>query len=43
VFAPPRETGFQASIENDNGQWQKGVWNRFHFKNYQALAEQSNL
>jgi hypothetical protein len=43
VFAPPRETGFQASIENYNWQWQKGVWQRFHFKNYQALIDQSNL
>jgi hypothetical protein len=42
IFAPPREPGFQASIENDNGQWQKGVWERFHFKNDQALAEQSS-
>jgi hypothetical protein len=43
VFAPSRETGFQASIEIYNEQWQKGVWQRFHFKNYQALLEQSNL
>ena len=32
VFAPPRETGFQASIESYNGRWQSKVWNRFHFE-----------
>jgi hypothetical protein len=32
VFAPPRETGFQASVERYNGQWQKSVWERFRFK-----------
>lgn len=31
VFAPPRETGFQAAIENFNGRWQAKVWARFHF------------
>jgi hypothetical protein len=41
VFAPPRETGFQASIERYNGLWQRGVWERFHFKNHQQLIEQS--
>jgi hypothetical protein len=41
VFAPPRETGFQANIERYNGLWQKGVWERFHFKNYKQLKEQS--
>ena len=29
VFAPPRETGFQAAIENYNGRWQAKVWARF--------------
>lgn len=29
VFAPPRETGFQASIESFNGRWQEKVWTRF--------------
>jgi hypothetical protein len=43
VFAPPRETGFQASVERYNGQWQKSVWERFHFKNYRELLEQSDL
>jgi hypothetical protein len=32
VFAPPRETGFQANIERYNGMWEKSVWERFHFK-----------
>jgi hypothetical protein len=41
VFAPPRETGFQASIERYNGLWQQGVWERFHFKNHRQLIEQS--
>jgi transposase-like protein len=41
VLAPPRETGFQATIERYNGLWQKGVWERFHFKNHQQLIEQS--
>jgi hypothetical protein len=29
VFTPPRETGFQAMIENYNGRWQTKVWSRF--------------
>jgi len=36
VFVPPRETGFQAAIENYNGQWQAKVWSRFTFH---CLAE----
>ena len=30
VFAPPRETGFQADIEGCNALWQKKVWQRSH-------------
>jgi transposase len=30
VFVPPRETGFQAAIENFNRRWQSAVWSRFH-------------
>jgi hypothetical protein len=42
VFAPPRETGFQANVERYNGLWERGVWERFHFKNkQQQLIEQS--
>ena len=29
VFVPPRETGFQASIEAFNGRWQQKLWTRF--------------
>ena len=28
VFAPPRETGFQAAIESFNGRWQAKLWSR---------------
>ena len=41
VFAPPHETGFQASIESYNGRWQRGVWQRFHFDNLRAVQRQS--
>ena len=42
VFVPPRETGFQASIENFNGRWQAKVWARFHFGTSRpALLSQS--
>lgn len=41
VFAPPRETGFQASEENLNGLWQQKVWRRFHHENLSALVERS--
>ena len=42
VFVPPRETGFQASIESYNGRWQSKVWNRFHFESRQHLRSQSD-
>ena len=41
VFAPPRETGFQAAIENYNGQWQAKVWSRFAHSSLGALQERS--
>jgi hypothetical protein len=42
VFVPPRETGFQAAIENLNGRWQSKVWARFHFgRSRGALLSQS--
>lgn len=42
IFTPPRETGFQASIENFNGRWQAKVWARFHFGNSRrAMLSQS--
>jgi hypothetical protein len=42
VFAPPRETGFQASIESYNGRWQSKVWSRFHFDSRPHLQSQSD-
>jgi hypothetical protein len=42
VFAPPRETGFQAMIENYNGLWQAKVWARFTFTTAEQVREQSD-
>lgn len=41
VFAPPRETGFQAAVESLNARWQAKVWERFHFDSLKALQAQS--
>lgn len=41
VFAPPRETGFQAAIESFNARWQAKVWERFHHESLGALQVQS--
>jgi len=41
VFAPPRESGFQAAIENFNGRWQAKVWARFQHASLAALQGQS--
>jgi len=41
VFTPPRETGFQAMIENFNGRWQAKVWSRFTFESRKHLQAQS--
>jgi hypothetical protein len=41
VFAPPRETGFQAAIENFNGRWQAKVWTRFTHESLEGLQAQS--
>src|SRR5437867_2433682 len=41
VFAPPRETGFQAMIENYNGWWQAKVWARFEHHSLAELQERS--
>ena len=38
VFAPPRETGFQAAIESLNGRWQAKVWARFTHESLDGLA-----
>jgi hypothetical protein len=37
VFTPPRETGFQAAIENFNGLWQAKVWQRFRHRDLRQL------
>jgi hypothetical protein len=42
VFAPPRETGFQAAIENYNGRWQAKVWARFTHESLDGLRGQSS-
>jgi transposase len=41
VFTPPRETGFQAMVENFNGRWQAKVWSRFTFESRKHLQSQS--
>jgi len=41
VFAPPRETGFQAMIEGYNGLWQAKVWARFRFATPEEVRQQS--
>src|SRR3954447_3142022 len=41
VFAPPREPGFQAAIENYNGRWQAKVWARFTHESLAGLEAQS--
>jgi putative transposase len=42
VFVPPRETGFQAAIENYNGRWQAKVWQRFEHDNLRTLTRHSD-
>lgn len=42
VFAPPRETGFQAAIESYNGRWQSKVWKRFEHDNLRTLRKCSD-
>jgi hypothetical protein len=41
VFAPPRETGFQAAIESYNGRWQAKVWQRFTHASRKTLQSHS--
>lgn len=41
VFAPPRETGFQAAIESYNARWQAKVWQRFTHPDLDALRRRS--
>lgn len=42
VFAPPRETGFQAAIESFNGVWQAKVWERFRGEDVLLLETASD-
>jgi hypothetical protein len=42
VFAPPRETGFQAAIESLNGRWQAKVWARFTHESLEGLRGRSD-
>jgi transposase-like protein len=42
VFAPPRETGFQAAIESFNGRWQAKVWSRFEHRSLRGLRNRSD-
>jgi hypothetical protein len=42
VFAPPRETGFQAAIESYNGRWQAKVWRRFEHDSLRTLRQRSD-
>jgi transposase-like protein len=42
VFAPPRETGFQAAIESYNGRWQAKVWARFVHESLSDLRGRSD-
>ena len=41
VFTPPRETGFQASIEDLNRCWQETVWSRFHHDSLAQLQQRA--
>jgi transposase len=41
VFAPPRETGFQAAIENYNGRWQAKAWARFEHDSLESVQDRS--
>src|SRR5215213_1689013 len=42
VFAPPRETGFQAAVENFNGRWQAKVWARFTHDGLASVTRRSD-
>jgi hypothetical protein len=41
VFAPPRETGFQAAVEALNGRWQAKVWARTWEPTLASLQQRS--
>lgn len=42
IFAPPRESGFQASIESFNGRWQAKLWARAHTGTLAELQQRSS-
>ncbi len=42
VFAPPRETGFQAAVESYNGRWQAKVWARFTHASVRSVVGRSD-
>lgn len=42
VFAPVREPGFQANVENWNGRWQGKVWSRFQHESIAMLIDRSD-
>lgn len=42
VFAPPRESGFQAAIEALNGRWQRKLWARFWEPSLEQLVVRSD-
>ncbi len=42
VFSPPRETGFQAAVENYNGRWQAKVWARFKHDALASVVDRSD-
>jgi hypothetical protein len=42
VFAPPRETGFQAAVESLNGRWQARLWRRFEEPGLEGVRARSN-
>jgi putative transposase len=41
VFVPVRESGFQASIENFNGRWERAVWSRRRYRSRGELERHS--
>ena len=41
VFAPPRETGFQAAVESFNGRWQARLWGRSYNETREILVARS--
>jgi hypothetical protein len=42
VFAPPRESGFQAAVESFNGRWQAKLWSRSNDTTLEELRFRSS-